>query len=156
MKKYTQGFSVIEILAVIAILAILVAIAIPSLSNFRNQQVLKNTSDDIVSLLHQAYAQTNSSLNGTNYGVHFTSSTATLFTGSTYSSGASGNKVINFDSRVTLASGDIALNGGGSDVIFTRLSGDITNYGTLTIRLTSNNTQTKVINIYQTGNVSAN
>src|SRR5665213_2873381 len=147
MKNYTKGITLVEVVMGVAILALLSAVIIPTLSTFNNQQVLSNTGEDVVSLLNEAAAKTNASLNSTNYGVHFTSSTATLFTGSTYSSGASGNKVVTFNSNVTLAGGDISLNGGGADVIFVRLSGDITTYGTITLRLASDNTKTKVITI---------
>lgn len=156
MRTYLKGFLLIEIIIVIAIIAIIVSISLPSLNAFRNRQALVNTTEDIVSLLNTARIQTLSSLNGNFYGVHFTSTTATLFSGGTYDSGDITNKVINFDSFVILPAANISLNGAGVDVNFNRLTGDTSQYGTITLQLTSDSATQKVITVNKTGVISSN
>ncbi len=156
MKKYTNGFSILEIVIVFAILASLTAVFLPSFSAFRDEQLLKNTTDDIVAILNQARTHTLSSKNSNFYSVHFESDKATLFTGGTFTQGLADNVVVGFDSRVTLPSANVSLNGGGADVIFDRLSGDSSTYGTITIELASDASKTKTINVEQTGIISAN
>ncbi len=155
-KSFSAGKSVIELLVIIAIVGIMLAMILPSLSSFRGEQTLDNTADDIVSLLNQARAQTLSSQSSTYYSVHFDTNQAVLFSGGTYTPGASTNKVVTFSNLVSLPSvGGISLLGGGSDVSFTRLTGDTTQYGTIIVRLVSDATRQKIITINQTGIVSA-
>ncbi len=155
--KTNKGFTLIQLIIVIAILTILVAVMIPSLTKFRNAQALKNTTDDIVSLLNNARLNTISSLNSNYYSVHFESARAVSFTGGTFAEPNSSNKVITFNTAVTIpASGGINLNGGGSNVSFTRLTGDTTQYGTIVVQLKSDSTQKKTITINKTGAVSSN
>jgi len=156
MKK-NKGISAIEIVMVIAILAIVVAVVLPSLTGFRNGQSLKNTTDDIVSLLNQARMQTLSSENSTYYSVHFEMTRAVLFSGGTFSDSNSSNKVITFDNLVIIpANGGINLNGGDVNVNFTRLTGDTNQYGTIIIQLASDSSKQKTITINKTGIVSSN
>jgi hypothetical protein len=87
--------------------------------------------------------------------VHFESNKVTLFVGEVYSSGASTNEVLTFNSIVSIpTSGGINI-GGGSDVIFKRLTGD-TIGGTIIIQLVSNTAIKKTISISKTGLVSIN
>lgn len=152
-----KGISVIEILIVVSIIGILAAIVLPSLSLFRREQTLNNTTGDVVSLLNSARNNTISSLSSNNYGVHFQSDRATYFTGSVFNSGDATNVPLVFDSSVTIPSiNGINLNGGGSDVIFTRLTGDTPNYGTIIVALTSDSTRKKTISISKTGSISSN
>lgn len=149
---YSRGISVIEILIVIAVIGILVAIVVPNLTRFRNEQALKNTSADIISLLNEARSNTISSVNSSQYGVYFESGRAVLFVGSTFTEPNSTNKELSFSSAVTIqSSGGISLNGGGSTVVFSRISGDTSNYGTITIQLVSDSSRQKIITIGQTG-----
>lgn len=152
-----SGKTIIEVVLILVIIAILLAISLPALSNFRNVQALKNSAEDITSLLNEARTKTLSSYNSTYYSVHFTTTSATLFTGGTYNASATDNKVVTLDSAVNIpSSGGISLNGGGSDVKFTRLSGDTTNYGTIVVQLLSDSSKQKTITVAQTGVVSAN
>jgi prepilin-type N-terminal cleavage/methylation domain-containing protein len=156
-SRYNQGFTLIELLAVVAIIGVLVAVVISSLSTFRSRQALKNTTDDIISLINDARVKTISSVNSTNYGVHIESARLVEFSGATFVNGSSSNRQIDIDSSVTIpSSGGINLSGGGSDVIFTRLSGDTSNYGTIVVQLSSNSSVKKTITINQTGVVSVN
>lgn len=152
-----KGISIIEILAVISIIAILLVIVLPNLSNFRNERTLTNTTQDIISVLNKAKSDTTSSLNSNSYGVHFETDRVVYFIGTTYNGADAGNIVTSIDSSVTIPlSGGINLNGGGSDVMFTRLTGDTTNYGTIVVRLTSDATRQKTITVSKTGAVSSN
>ncbi|MFA6386717.1 MAG: prepilin-type N-terminal cleavage/methylation domain-containing protein [Candidatus Paceibacterota bacterium] len=150
-----KGFTLIEILAVIAILGIISSIIILSLSQFRNEQLLKNTTLDVVSLLSKARQNTLSSVNSTNYGIHFDSNQVVLFTGSVYSSNNSTNEPIVFSSKVNIPIPSGLNIGGGNDVIFERLTGE-TIGGTIKIQLTSDSTKQKIITVGKIGNASSN
>lgn len=152
-----QGISLLEILFVISIIIVITVMIVLNLSKFRSEQALQNTTSDIISLLNEARTNTISSKNATYYSVHFESARAVLFTGGTFTEPVSTNKQIDIDSSVTIpASVGISLNGGGSDVIFTRISGDTQDYGTIIVRLTSDATRQKTITINKTGIVSSN
>jgi type II secretory pathway pseudopilin PulG len=156
IREKNKGISIIEILFVITIIALVSVLVVPNLSSFRNEQVLNNTTGDIVSLINQAHSDTLSSLGSTIYGIHFTSTDATYFVGLSYTAGTTTNKVVTFDTKITIpVSGGINLNGGGSDIIFTRLSGDTTAYGTIVVRLISDATKQKTITISKTGSVNS-
>lgn len=157
MKKYkNKGISVIEILIVVSIIAVISAIIIPGFSEFRNQQELKNTTEDVLSLLNEARNNTISSKNSTTYGVHFESDKAVLFQG-IYVFNSPSNKQINFDSPIAIPlSGGINLSGGGSDVLFSRITGDTEQDGNIVIRATNDVTKQKVITINKVGVISTN
>lgn len=157
--KNNKGFTALELLFVIAIIVILSAMIIPSLSNFRKEQALKNTTADIISLLNKAKSDADSLALGTDYSVHFETDRAVYFIGTVFDDAAVTNQEVNLDSSVIIpASGGINLNGGGSNVVFTRLTGDdrgyVTGYGTIIIRLASDATRQKTITINKTGAVS--
>jgi Tfp pilus assembly protein FimT len=155
-KNNKKGISAVELLVVVSILIIISSILFPKLSKFRKQQVLENTTEDIVSLLNEARNNTISSKNSTTYGVHFLSDKATLFAGAAFSE-LPDNKEINFDHYVSIpGSGGINLNGGGSDVVFERLTGDTEQYGTIVIRLVSDATKQRTVTINKIGIISAN
>ena len=147
----------IELLIVVTIIVILSSLVGLNLSKFRREQSLQNTTSDIISLLNEARNNTIASKNSTFYSVHFESGRAVLFTGGTFSEPNSTNKEITLDSSVTIpTSGGISLNGGGANVIFTRISGETQNYGTIIVRLTADATRQKTITINKTGIVSSN
>ncbi len=155
--NYSKGFSLIELLVVIAIIGILSAVMIPTLASFRGQQALKNTTEDLMSLLNVARSDTVGSLNSTNYSVYVDSTSATYFVGSVYTSNAPTNKKIVFNNAVIIpVSGGLNLNGGGNIVSFSRLSGDTSNYGTIILQLSSDANRSKTITINKTGTVSSN
>lgn len=156
IKKKNKGITLIEIIIIISIIGIISAIVIPNLSKFNKQQALKNTTEDIISLLNEARNNTVSSKNSTNYGVRFLRDKAILFPGLSYTDSML-NKQIDFDLAVEISeTGGINLNGGGEDIVFSRILGDTDNYGTIIVQLISDTTQQKVINVSKTGVVSAN
>ena len=152
-----KAFTLFELIIVISIISLIVAIVLPSLYTFRDNQTLKNTTEDVVTILNQARSQTLASQNSHYYSVHFESGRAVLFTDCVFSEPNSSNVSIAFDNKVSIpAIGGINLNGGVSDVNFTRLSGDTVDYGTIVVQLNTNHSKTKTITIRKTGIVSSN
>lgn len=151
-----RGFNLFELLITIGILLLITMIIIPKLIDFQREQAIKNTTENIISLLSKAKSDSSSSLNSSNYGVHFTSSSIIYFIGDTFTESDPNNRQIDFESEVTTISGGIALNGGGNDIIFPRLTGDVVGYGTITIHLTSVPEREKTITVTKTGSISSN
>ena len=151
-----RGNSLIEIVIAIAILVVILVITVPKINDFRDNQILKNTTAEVVNLLNEAKTNTLSSKNSTVYGVHFETDRAVLFDGSTYDSSAPTNKTIIFDSLATLPPANIILNGNVVDVVFDRLTGDTSNHGTITLELFSDSTKQKVVTISALGVISSN
>ena len=138
-----------EIMIAIAILGTLAIITISAFSPFRKGTDLDTATEKTLGLLLEARARTLSSENATQYGIHFESSRIVLFTGSTYISSDPLNEETLLPSTVTVSG--ISLAGGGDDIVFSRLTGEITAYGTITLSLTSDATQTRQISILSTG-----
>lgn len=143
-----RGFSFVEIMIVIGIIVLVAGIILSGFVSFRKSQTLVLDTQAIISALNQARNQTLLSKDSSVYGVHFTSNTATIFTGSTYSSNSPSNENINlYTPDISITS---TLSGGGSDVVFNRLTGETSKNGTITINSPSFN-QTKTVTIYKTG-----
>ncbi|MDD5068708.1 MAG: prepilin-type N-terminal cleavage/methylation domain-containing protein [Candidatus Pacebacteria bacterium] len=143
-----KGFSVLEFLVVIAIFAIIASLTFSSFSSLRQSKTLETDTLSVLSLLEKARADTLGSKGATQYGVHFETTKATLFTGATYSSGNASNISVIFNPRVQIST--ISLTGGTSNVVFQRLSGKTSVSGTVTLSLTGASS-TKIISIAGTG-----
>ena len=155
-KKFLKAEGIIPILVVIAIIVLLVAIIVPNLNKSRNEQLLKGATDDIVSLLTKARTQTLSSYNSMQYGVYLNATSATLFAGASYVAGNASNTVSLFDPSIAVATSSISLNGGGSSILFDRLTGGTNNYGTIVVNVSSDVSRNKTITVTKTGNISSN
>ena len=150
-KHNIGGFTLIELLVVIAVMAILAAIAIPSYHSFQNQSDLNNTTQEIINVLRLAQNRTWASEGATSSGIYFDDTTSphqyTLFKGSNYSSG-SDYEVKELPDTVEFSEINF---GGGKEVVFERLSGEVAISGSLTVRLISDVTKTKSIYVATSG-----
>ncbi len=151
-KLFNQGgFTLIELLISIAILLIVTTLVIFSLRTFGRQVEIDSVGQDILSTLRLARSKTLASEGETTYGVHFESGKYVLFSGSSYTAGAAGNKEYNLsESEIN----SITLTGGGSEVIFDRIRGTTSYDGTVSVRLTSDTSQARTIIINPSGQVS--
>ena len=148
-EKNDSGVTVVELLVALAILAIITGIAVSSFGGFRRQKVLDNSAGEVASLLREARALTLASRDGAAWGVHFETSNVTLFRAPTFASGAANNKAVTLDAAVTLAT--TSITGGGSDIIFKKLSGETNNVATTTLSRTDDPTIARIVTVSTTG-----
>ncbi|OGI61050.1 hypothetical protein A2814_02225 [Candidatus Nomurabacteria bacterium RIFCSPHIGHO2_01_FULL_38_19] len=151
MVESRRGFSILETLVVLSVIVLLIAVILPSFQKMRDNQILKSTSLDVSSALDKARSQTLSSVNSSEYGVHFQSDKIVIFQGQVFSSSNPGNESIFIISPASISL--INLTGGAVDLYFNRLSGAPDKAGTVTISISS---LSKIITISATGAVSIN
>jgi len=127
-----KGYSLIEALIVIGITLILSVMTLTAFGYFRTTQALGLGTENIASFIEKARHQTLEGLNGSQYGVHFTSVSAILFEGTTYVPNAASNEMLSFPGGLIAA--QITLAGGGSDVVFQYLTGNTSQPGTIILQ----------------------
>jgi prepilin-type N-terminal cleavage/methylation domain-containing protein len=147
--RRSRGFALIELLVCIAIILLLSAMTYSVFITTNKSKALDTDALKVAEKLRQARSLTISAKNDTVWGIHFATSSVTLFQGSSYSSSDSNNVFVPLNPYVTVST--TSLNGGGSEVIFQRLTGETTQYGTSTLALIASSTQTHQIVIYKTG-----
>lgn len=149
-----SGFTLAETLMVVAITIMVSAITMFSFSAYGSTEAISKDQSRVVSVLEKARALTLNSYNSSQYGVHFASSTVTIFTGVTYNPLATSNIVTTLNSKVQIS--DVALSGGGNDIIFNRLSGETNQMGTTTLSLISASTTVRTVTVYGSGLIQSN
>ena len=142
-KRHINGFTALEVLIVIAILGVLLATIVPSFLSFRQKSILNTETMELITTISRARLLSISSKNDQQFGVHFESGKVVLFQGITYTTGASTNEEHIFDPALTLSS--IAVNGGGSEVVFQKVTGATTQNATTTLLVTGTTASTTVV-----------
>lgn len=143
-----KGFTLLELLFAVAIVSFIATIFIRPFSQFQKEQLLRKETDTVAALLGKARVNTIASINNRQYGVHFATSSATLFEGTTFSSGGIGNDAHIFDSLVAVNTALFA--GGGSDVVFKKRTGETDFYGSVSLRVAGSAASSSII-IERTG-----
>ncbi|MFA6000334.1 MAG: hypothetical protein WC783_05180 [Candidatus Paceibacterota bacterium] len=154
LASMKQGVTIIELLVIFSIITVLFSIISFKFLDMREQQVLKNTVNDVVSSVNKARSQTLSSLLSSSYGVHFETDKIIIFKGTVFSAGAGDNEVTEIISPATIS--NVTLNGSSGtsgDFYFNRLDGVPSKTGTVTI---STDSSSVVLTISTTGSVSTN
>lgn len=146
--------TIIEMLIVLAVLGIIISVIIPQFAKTRENQVLKNGVADLLSSIDKARVETLSSLNSSEYGVHFQSDKIIIFKGKVFSAGAVDNENISITTPAIITNvtlGDVS--GTSGDVYFNRLSGSPNTTGTVALSTTN---YSKIVTISATGVASSN
>ncbi|MFH1170151.1 MAG: type II secretion system protein [Candidatus Vogelbacteria bacterium] len=136
-----RGFTLVEILVAIGIIVLVSYLVVIPFASFRDAKLLDGATEDILSLLHEAQTRTLSSDGGVAYGIHFESDKITL---------VPDNKEVLLHNHLTISS--ISLIGGGTTIMFNRLTGATDESGTVTVSLVADNSQQRVIAISPAGN----
>jgi Tfp pilus assembly protein FimT len=151
---YQKGITAFELIIVFAILGIILTITIPQFAKTREQQVVKAAVQDVLSSIDRARSDSLSSLDSSEYGVHFESDQIIIFKGMVFSAGAGDNIIVSITSPATISNvtfGGVSASSG--NVYFNRLSGAPSTTGTITI---SSPNYSKIITILPTGVASVN
>ncbi len=126
MRK--KAFTLLEILLVLALMGIFFGL---SALYFQVNQVRADLSgqvDIFVSYARLAQSDSASGKDGVAQGIHLDTDSYTLFAGITYNPVDVDNTLIEFPPTVEIQ--NIALNGAGSDLVFTPPYGETVGYGT--------------------------
>jgi prepilin-type N-terminal cleavage/methylation domain-containing protein len=120
-----SAFTLVEVLISVAIVAVIGIVAMISFFGAKNSADLKDTSQQIAAILHQAQSQAISGAQGVPWGVHFENSSTTrpfyaLFSGA-YSPSTTANR-FTLPTDVAYATSSVPY-GGSIDVIFAQMSG---------------------------------
>lgn len=155
-KMKRRGFTLVEILVIIAITVILIGLAIPSYRFFQKESDLTNNTEEIINTLRLAQNKTLASEGASQYGVYFDQTTSpnqyTLFKGADYAlRDSSFDEIHNLPKSVEIS--EVNLNGGGSEIIFDRISGTTSQFGYLSIRLVDDPTKIRTIYVVNSGKV---
>jgi len=125
----TLGFTLMELLVVMAIILMISGFALIGFRNYANYQRYDQEIGSVKTAIMNARADARSAVSDKAHGVHFSTSSLTIFEGTTYSASSPTNEVVNFK-FVTLSTN---LRGGTSDVVFSRLTGAPSATGTITV-----------------------
>lgn len=145
------GITLIEILIIIAVALTILTLTTNGLITFKRTSLLNAAGETVVSVLFDARAKTLSSRDASVYGVHLASDRVISFKGAIYTSGDPANEETMLPAEMEISS--FSLSGGGADLVFDRLTGATSRYGTVTLRLKSDG-RTRTISILQTGVIS--
>lgn len=146
---FIRGVTAMELLISLAILAMISGIVVSFFSGFRESKVLDTGVEDVVSLLNEARLDTLSSKSDLQYGVHFESGRMVLFRGTVFSEPNVDNVEVVLNSVLEIS--NIALTGGGANVLFDRLTGKTSQYGAVTLRVKNAPSRSVLITIEPTG-----
>ena len=148
MKK---GFTLIETVIVLFVMCLAVGAVLFGTSGLLARNKIDEAQEQIVSLLKDARDKTLARDGGAAYGVHLQTTQAIFFRGPTYSAGAASNTAYVLPSDIQISS--YALTGGGADVIFTALTGETRNDGTIRLQKVGSSTINRTIRIYASGTI---
>lgn len=148
-RSENSGFSLIEILVVMAVLAGLSTIALQSLRSMNANTALETDSLRVLSELEHARSRTLASEDDSQYGLRFENSRIILFKGATYNELSPDNIVTQLNRLIRIASTTLA--GGGSNIIFDRITGKTAQNGSVRLSLIADDTASSTIRIDETG-----
>lgn len=154
MKKL-KAFTYLEVIVVVAIFVSTFALGTMSLTYFLSSNVNNAVEDKLISELRLARNYSEMRVQDSSWGVHFYDNPSgidnfTMFKGDSYvTRDNSFDEVYEFPPNLNYSS--ISLNGGGSEIVFSRMNGETMNYGDVT--MLNDSGKTLNINVNQYGQI---
>lgn len=150
-----KGFSLIELIVVIAVIGIIAGIGFTVQGRFLVDTYLDTNTDQIAQALRIAQTRAMTGFNDDSWGVYFDdiNNKIVLFKGTTYATRDTSFDVeTQFPTALSLSS--ISLNGGGSEIVFDKLTGASSKYGS--VQLSNNINESNTISVSATGLIALN
>lgn len=145
-----QGYTFIEMLIVLAIIGFVGIASLVSFIGSRRTRDLTTAGQNAISVLRVAQSKTLAREDNSQWGVHLAPTTFTLFRGTNY---ASATYTQNFLLPDSVEIANIALNGGGNDIVFQTIFGTTAQFGIFDIRIKTLPSQLFSITIDGSGKV---
>jgi len=152
--KMSKGFTLLEVVVAMAVFSTLIALVTTNLLGAKRKSSLNASLSTFIADMKEQQIKalegdTEGRVTTDNYGIHFETSSYTLFHGTTYSSGDGTNYVVNLPDTLQFANVTFS----GNQILFLKGSGDVSNFisgsNTITFKDSTNNGQeTVTINRY--------
>jgi prepilin-type N-terminal cleavage/methylation domain-containing protein len=146
-----KGFSLIETLIVLAILTIILTIVTFSFTSMRSKKQIEVTIDAIDFKLEQAKSSALAGKNGKSFGVQFSTTSYTYFSGDVYNPNDISNSSTTLPSNLQISR---SLTGGSNAIIFNRMTGLPQAVGTITVSNINNASSSASITIGNGGDIN--
>lgn len=144
-----KGFTLVELLVVAFIVGLLALGVFTALPRLKKNSDLNSAAQATASLLVEARSRTLSSEGASQFGVHFASSTITLFKGAVFNPSDASNDSVVLPISVEVSC--VSLGAGASSTVFARLTGETVQYGFVNFRLRSETNTIRTVAITETG-----
>lgn len=145
---YKRGLTIVELIIVLAIFITILAISLSVFPKTSQSKQLETQVDAAASVVTEARTKSTASVDNSEFGIRFASSSITQFKGTAYSSGGVVTSY-NLSSGVSIQS--IAISGGGNDLYFSRITGEPSGSATIVFRHAGNASSTKTMTVLLTG-----
>ena len=146
-----RGFTLIELIIVIGISAVLVSLSGSVYISLGQRSDVDREAQELESVLSLARSKTLASENEQSFGVHIESLTREyfLFEGTTYDPLDPDNERFDIATGVSVSS--LNINDGGSDIVFDRLTGESSDFGSVILEDQSNTSRVRAICVDASG-----
>lgn len=151
-KLFTSGITLVELLIFMAVVVLILSILWKGLTSYRDSQSLGTGTETILAILSEARTKTVSSENDSQYGVYFDSNRAVIFPGIVFAEPNSLNQEFKLDTAIKVST--TSLQSSTSTIVFSRITGEAPNYGTVTLSLKRDSSKSKIISVSRTGEVA--
>lgn len=138
------GFTLIEVMITVGIITVLAGLSGPMANIFLSRNELHTEAFKMTDALRRAKAQSMYAVEDSVWGVRFTASDYTVFRGPVYNPADAFNDTFTLPGILTISG--IIINGGGNDIIFDRITGTTSTFGTTTIQTDDFQSRTIIIN----------
>jgi len=133
-RERTDGFTLLETLISISVLVLISSLALVSFINSRDVREVAVFGQDVMSVLRLAQSKALGGEDNSAWGIHLEQGQSVLFRGTSYA-GAPFTQSFPVPARLEIT--NIVLAGGGSDVIFKRITGYTDQAGSFDVRVRS-------------------
>lgn len=150
-KNKIRGFTLLEVIIVVIIIAIALGFSVIYYQTSQGRADVNSQASIFISYLRLARSNAQSGLNGAANSVRLQSSSYTFFEGEIFNESDENNETTDLPAAITIQ--NINLNGGGTDIIFEKSTGETDTYGTLDF-VSSNANKTITITISSIGTIN--
>ena len=143
-KKSKNGFTLIEMIVVVTVFLLLIVVSEWGFFNFQSKNNIDIATDNLVESLRHAKANAQQVQGDSKWGVEIIGTQIIVFSGATYAT-----RNTSLDQTSTLTNG--VSSSGLSEIIFEKVTGTTSNFGTITL---SGSSENKVITINAKGTIT--